>query len=620
MGKTTTSDLYAQNYFWHIRGGLKGINLDASGNLTNSLFSYRLSYETAGFYDGNIGKQEWKSNIDGKERSFTFNYDGASRLKSGTYTSALAGENYSLNNVSYDFNGNITNLSRSGWRSNNTFGVVDNLNYTYLPNSNKILKLDDASGETASFKDVSGNDYDYWLDGSLKKDNNKEITQIDYNYLKLPERINLTGSRWIEYEYDASGVKLKKTLSTGKVTDYEEDDIYENGVLYQTAHEEGRIVSGVYEYDIKDHLGNTRISFKDKSGIPEVTQVNQVGAWGEELPTLSYVNTPKVNNFTYSTYEKENDFGMGVFDAHARVYDPVTPRFWQIDPMAETYHDLSGYNYVANNPILLIDPYGTDIKYNWGSRNYEEDGEVVGGDYAISKIKSGDNTAIGINFKSGKGNLAIMNNVSYKGGHTENFNMTIMEKGNKNWDILSIENGNFSKVETALTAYTKIAGKIKNFLIASHGNNDYQAGVSEDDKLIPVTGERISQYLGGKSSKGMSNYLDGLSSIALNMEKGGNMIFASCMCGYSADGKLNFATRMGNMLLKLNPSINTWFSRGLIWFGTSAGDRQIGFDRPLEGGASSGWSIVNSENSIPLQIQGSIRLNKQGVAINIPNF
>ncbi len=28
-------------------------------------------------------------------------------------------------------------------------------------------------------------DYDYWLDGSLKKDKNKKITSITYNYLKL---------------------------------------------------------------------------------------------------------------------------------------------------------------------------------------------------------------------------------------------------------------------------------------------------------------------------------------------------------------------------------------------------------------------------------------------------
>jgi RHS repeat-associated protein len=367
------------DYKYHIRGGLRGINLDASGNLkANSLFSYRLDYEDDGtLFDGNIRTQYWKSNIDGKQRAFSYTYDGASRLKSAPYASTQAEEDYALNNVNYDANGNITNLSRNGLKANNTFGLIDNLNYTYNTNSNKILKVDDASNETASFKDVTGNDYDYWLDGSLKKDNNKDITQIDYNYLKLPKQITLTGGRWIRYEYDASGTKLKKTLSTGKVTDYEEDDIYEDGILYQTSHDEGRIVDGIYEYNITDHLGNTRISFRDKGGIAEVTQVNHVGAWGEPLPSLSLVNTSKINNFTYSTYEKENDFGINVFDAHARMYDAITPRFWQSDVMSEKWNMVSPISYSLNNPIRYSDPYGEDVYlFYWVKSNNEKDNSL----------------------------------------------------------------------------------------------------------------------------------------------------------------------------------------------------------------------------------------------------
>ena len=135
MGKATSADLYNQSLSHHIRGGLKGINLDASGNLTNNLFSYKLDYENGanGLFDGNISKQSWKSNIDGKERSFDFLYDGASRLKSGTYASTQVGENYGLNNVDYDLNGNIKALSRSGATNTNytAFGNVDNLTYTY---------------------------------------------------------------------------------------------------------------------------------------------------------------------------------------------------------------------------------------------------------------------------------------------------------------------------------------------------------------------------------------------------------------------------------------------------------------------------------------------------------
>lgn len=433
--KPSTATLQSLSYSYHIRGGLKGINLDASGNLTNNIFSYKLDYENGinGYFDGNISKQSWQSNIDGKERTFSFTYDGASRLKSSTYTSTQAGENYALNNVNYDANGNITNLSRNGYKSDNTFGLIDNLNYTYNTNANKILKVDDASTETASFRDVVGNDYTYWQDGSLRSDNNKDITNISYNYLKLPEEITLTGGRWIRYDYDADGIKLKKTLSTGKFIDYEEDDIYEDGALYQTSNDEGRIVNDVYEYDIKDHLGNTRVSFKDNGGNAQITQVNHGGAWGETLESLSYVNTPKINNFTISTYEKENDFGISVFDAHARLYDAVTPRMWQQDAMSESFAHLSPYNFSANNSLKYIDPDGNYITISYE----DENGKAQSVRYTYGmKYKGGNdfvNTAItALNF--------LIDNAVDK----EKIIKTLADDKDFNWKISKVEGGNAS--------------------------------------------------------------------------------------------------------------------------------------------------------------------------------
>ena len=121
--------------------------------------------------------------------------------------------------------------------------------------------------------------------------------------MKLPERIKFTNSNWINYEYDAEGTKLKKTLSTGKVTDYEEDEIYENSILYQTSHDEGRIVNGIYEYNITDHLGNLRVAFKDSLGIAKITQVNAYGAFGDDLPTLKYINSLKINRYNFNGKE-----------------------------------------------------------------------------------------------------------------------------------------------------------------------------------------------------------------------------------------------------------------------------------------------------------------------------
>ena len=41
-------------------------------------------------------------------------------------------------------------------------------------------------------------------------------------------------------------------------------------------------------------------------------------------------------------------------------------RFTTPDPHGESYADLSPFNYVANNPIINIDPDGMDIVYGGG--------------------------------------------------------------------------------------------------------------------------------------------------------------------------------------------------------------------------------------------------------------
>ena len=174
---TNTGTLQTLNYKYHVRGALKAINTDANNNLTNNLFSFRLEYENDGvLYDGNIRKQSWKSSIDNIQRDFTYSYDGASRLKSASYGSLPSGENYGLNNVNYDLNGNITALSRNGATNSNfsSFGNVDNLNYTYPSNSNKLSKIQDlttTNTDLGDFRDGTNtdDDYEYWADSSLKK-------------------------------------------------------------------------------------------------------------------------------------------------------------------------------------------------------------------------------------------------------------------------------------------------------------------------------------------------------------------------------------------------------------------------------------------------------------------
>ena len=361
---TTATELHSLNYKYHIRG-LRGINLDANNDLTNSLFSFKLTYEDdTAYYDNNIRNQYWKSNIDGIKRAYEFSYDKASRLIGAAYSSSKTGENYALNSVSYDDNGNIKTLSRNGATNSNytAFGNVDNLTYTYQTNSNKLQKIADATTSNADlgdFRDASNtdNDYTYWQDGSLKKDKNKKIASITYNYLKLPEVITFENARTVTTEYDAGGTKLKKIDSNGETTDYEEDEIYVNGNLYQTSHDEGRISNGIYEYNITDHNKDLRVSFRDSLGIAVPTQSIFYDPWGLSMKGMAITrNTTNFNKYQF--LNRETQFETGYIDLIHRQYDPQTGRFTSQDPVIDGQEHLSLYQYGWNNPILKPDPDG----------------------------------------------------------------------------------------------------------------------------------------------------------------------------------------------------------------------------------------------------------------------
>lgn len=60
----------------------------------------------------------------------------------------------------------------------NTYGSIDQLTYTYAANSNQLQSVNDAissNNDVSNFGDGNtvGSDYEYWPDGSLKKDLNK---------------------------------------------------------------------------------------------------------------------------------------------------------------------------------------------------------------------------------------------------------------------------------------------------------------------------------------------------------------------------------------------------------------------------------------------------------------
>ena len=112
--------------------------------------------------------------------------------------------------------------------------------------------------------------YTYDANGNLTFDPNKDLI-IVYNHLNLPEKVLSTDStKVIEWLYDATGVKLRKTVLLNGDTllkhDYLSGLEFRNDTLEAIYHAEGRLYyddSGQsrHEYNLTDHLGNTRLVF-----------------------------------------------------------------------------------------------------------------------------------------------------------------------------------------------------------------------------------------------------------------------------------------------------------------------------------------------------------------------
>jgi hypothetical protein len=380
-----TTALQSIDYTYHIRGWLKGIN-PSLNTAEGDLFSYKLDYETAGYYDGNIGKITWQSpdnpySCAKPTRSYTYSYDKSSRLLNATYASTVANENFGIAGMSYDKNGNINTLQRFGVNGS-SFGLIDNLSYNYGNSGNRLGFVNDAiigNPNVGDFKNLNtiNDDYEYWPNGGLKTDKNKEISLIEYDtYLNKVKKVNWADGRWLTFSYNGAGELIQRKNSTGDTWDYANGLIYKNAAPYQITTSEGRIVnnSGTwgYEYEYRDHLGNLRLSYTKENGNLKINQMNTVDPWGFEIETLTF-SKENSQNFVFQNQEKIKDFGLDINWFKYRPFDPQLGRGWQTDRLAAKYSHNSPYAFSENKVTSHIELDGLEaVKLPWHQESERE--------------------------------------------------------------------------------------------------------------------------------------------------------------------------------------------------------------------------------------------------------
>ncbi|MBK8563177.1 MAG: hypothetical protein IPN76_07455 [Saprospiraceae bacterium] len=274
-----------------------------------------------------------------------------------------------------DARGNIGTLQRQGAQLNGAcwdYAQIDNLTYTYTAGTNRLASIADAASATYKAKGFNPGtgtgSYAYDVNGNMTTDPHKGLT-ITYNHLNLPKTFNFGGGKVIDILYDAAGNKLRKTI-VGSASNYTQE--YIGGIEYRgTVREaiyttEGRYNSGTsrYEYTIKDHLGNARVSFTDVNVngsvdfSTEVLQENHYYPFGLNFDGNWKNDAARDNRYQYNDKELNDDFGLDWYEYGARGLDRATGRWWSVDPMAEPTASHSTYHYAYNNPVSYIDMFG----------------------------------------------------------------------------------------------------------------------------------------------------------------------------------------------------------------------------------------------------------------------
>jgi RHS repeat-associated protein len=216
----------------------------------------------------------------------------------------------------------------------------------------------------------------------------KPSVTITYNYPNLPSTITFANVNIIDYTYDASGKKLTTTRRLNSTTtseiqhyldgiEYKQQIATTNYRLEAIYHPEGRIyntditnltnaaIALRHEFCIKDHLGNTRLTFTDKNNDGSIQVPSEILQENHYYPFGMNTNGPWMNDaaandktYQYNGKELESFGGLGWHDYGARFYDPSIGRFTTVDPMVSEFPSWTPYHYVHNNPLRYTDPTG----------------------------------------------------------------------------------------------------------------------------------------------------------------------------------------------------------------------------------------------------------------------
>ena len=248
---------------------------------------------------GNVSRMRWWAHgIDETERQYDYTYDALGRLIAADYTDRRGGTGNFSTAYSYDLNGNILTLRRSGLynvMSARPYRLVDDLTMTY--SGNRLITVSDAvfgpyDQGSHHFVDRADETVEltYDANGNTISDLNHELLTTIYDWNNQPRLMQFADGSTATYLYDAAGVRHRVRHRVAEfplaapffpdtepddegfftiTTDYVGSMLYENSRLRQIFIDGGYIrllddsgqplTTPEYHFFLRDHLGNNRL-------------------------------------------------------------------------------------------------------------------------------------------------------------------------------------------------------------------------------------------------------------------------------------------------------------------------------------------------------------------------
>ncbi|MBP2833848.1 hypothetical protein J8281_16755 [Aquimarina sp. U1-2] len=427
--------LQTLDYEYNIRGWLRKVNnTDALGS--SDLMAYTLNYHrykgarpfnSDRKYNGIISQILFKTQIDTLKKAYNLRYDDRDQLEEAYFHDVSTHTDLNPFKLILKYGSSIDHIIRLE-RFNRTGNQIDNVSvgysgYQYEPNVSPYfsgyqpLQITDTADKNTGFIDyddgIRGSEYIYDPSGNMIQDLNKGIN-LTYNHLDRIETVTFDNGSTLNFTYDATGQKLRKTYTDGAFTSqtdclngfqYQDGQLqffhtpegyfeaapstsvqaetltsgHNGGPSVANPSPSGGQVAGMYVYQFKDHLGNVRISYADRDGDGvvditrdgvdidgdgdynnEILQAQDYDALGYELDygpdhPNSLINGIAEHQYKLQGKEYQPEGDLALYDFGSRMYDPTLGRWWSQDPQNQF---ASPYTAMGNSWPNAVDPDG----------------------------------------------------------------------------------------------------------------------------------------------------------------------------------------------------------------------------------------------------------------------